>query len=55
MPKQLIYVSNDFNDFTGYVDKDADLDGTFELVCQETGEVFRINGWQATELEVIQY
>ena len=55
MTKQLIYVSDGFTDFQGFVDRDADLDGTFELTCEETGEVFRINGWQACELEVIQY
>ncbi len=55
MTKQLIEVSNYVQDFRGWVDRDADLDGTFELTCEETGEVFRINGWQACELEVIQY
>lgn len=51
----LIYVSDGFTDFQGWVNRDADLDGTFELLCEETGEVFRINGWQACELEVVQY
>lgn len=55
MTKQLIFVSDGLTDFQGFVDRDADLDGTFELLCEETGEVFRINGWQACELEVVQY
>ena len=53
--KQLIFVSDGFTDFQGFVDREADLDSTFELTCEETGEVFRINGWQACELEIIQY
>jgi hypothetical protein len=24
---------------------DADLDGTFEATCNDTGEILRINGW----------
>lgn len=32
-------------DLVGEVADDADLDGTFELVCEDTGERLAVNGW----------
>lgn len=32
-------------DLTGEVADDADLDGTFVLICDETGERLAVNGW----------
>ncbi len=48
-----IYVSNGMYDFTGTVDDDADLDGSFVLVDDDDGQRYTINGWQACELEVL--
>ncbi|KQX19348.1 MULTISPECIES: hypothetical protein [unclassified Sphingomonas] len=30
---------------------DADLDGTFEAVCNDTGEILRINGWLIEDID----
>lgn len=32
-------------DLTGEVADDADLDGTFVLRCEDTGEDLAVNGW----------
>lgn len=47
-----LFVSNGFVDLEGHVDDDADLDGTFTLI-DDDGESFRVNGWQAVEIEEI--
>jgi hypothetical protein len=48
-----IFVSNGHTDFEGVVDAAADLDGRFILTTDE-GERFAINGWQVTDLEVLE-
>lgn len=35
------------------VDADADLDGRFSAVCNDTGETRRINGWMIESLEEV--
>lgn len=47
-----IFVSNGQADFEGEVADDADLDGTFTLT-EDDGECYRINGWQASDIEII--
>lgn len=47
------YMSNGVYDLDVLVDDDADLDGSFDAVCVETGETLRINGWLIEELAVI--
>lgn len=32
-------------DLEGEVADDADFDGVFELLCADTGERLRVNGW----------
>lgn len=48
------YISDGTTDFDVFVDADADLDGTFDAIDAETGERVRINGWMATDLELIE-
>ncbi len=35
----------------GFIAADADLDGTFELIEEGTGERLRVNGWLADCIE----
>ena len=30
---------------SGMVADDADLDGRFTMICDDTGETLRVNGW----------
>lgn len=48
-----IFVSDGCFDFEGVVDDDADLDGSF-LITEDDGQVYRISGWQACDLEVLE-
>lgn len=32
-------------DLTVWVQPGADLDGTFDAICDDTGERLRVNGW----------
>ncbi|MDP9412671.1 MAG: hypothetical protein M3Q08_00960 [Pseudomonadota bacterium] len=36
------------------VDADADLDGTFTAVCNDTGQTLRVNGWLILSLEELE-
>jgi hypothetical protein len=47
------FISDSTNDLDVLVADDADMDGAFDALCLETGEVLRINGWQATAIEAI--
>lgn len=42
---RLIDLTSTTHDLTVWVRPDADLDGTFEAVCDLTGETLSINGW----------
>ena len=48
-----VFVSDGQSDFVGTVADDADLDGTFALVCEDDGETYLINGWQASSIEAL--
>lgn len=41
----LVTVTSPAGSLAGFVPDDADLDGTFRLIEQETFEVFDVNGW----------
>ena len=47
------YVSNGMYDLDVLVADDADLDGTFEAIDIESGDVLRIDGWQADVIEPV--
>lgn len=49
-----IFCSDGQTDFEGTVADDADLDGTFTLICDEDGKAYRINGWLMTDCEVLE-
>jgi hypothetical protein len=34
----------------GFIDPYADLDGRFTLICADTGETLRVNGWLAVDI-----
>lgn len=40
-----VFCSSGLVDLEGEVDDDAELDGTFVLVCADTGERLAVNGW----------
>ena len=46
-------ISDVLHDLDVLVADDADMDGTFDAICIETGDMLRINGWQATAVEAI--
>lgn len=48
------FMSDGTNDLDVTVADDADLDGTFEATCNDTGEILRINGWMISEIEEIE-
>ena len=33
------------HDLFGWIHPEADLDGTFEMTCEDTGELLAVNGW----------
>lgn len=41
----LIAITGGHYDLTVWVRPDADLDGTFDAICDDTGERLRVNGW----------
>lgn len=45
------FMSDGVNDLDVLVDSHADLDGEFEGICTDTGEVLSIKGWMISELE----
>jgi hypothetical protein len=47
------FVSNGTTDLEVLIADGTDLDGTFEAIDVETGELLRINGWQADTIEAI--
>jgi hypothetical protein len=49
----MVFVSDGFTDLQGSVDEDADLDGEFELIEEDTGERLMVKGWLAVELEIL--
>lgn len=40
-----VYCHSSECDLEGEVDADTDFDGTFTLVCADTGETLLVNGW----------
>lgn len=48
------FVSDGLSDFDVLVDDEADLDGTFEAIDIDSGNVIRINGWQAITIERVE-
>jgi hypothetical protein len=48
------FISNGMYDLDVLVADDADLDGTFEAICIDTGDTLRINGWQANVIERVE-
>lgn len=42
---RLIDLTSSAYDLTVWVEAGADLDGTFEAICDDTGERLRVNGW----------
>lgn len=48
------FISDGTTDFDVYVAIDADMDGAFEAIDAATGERFRINGWMATDIDLIE-
>ena len=47
------YMSDGIADLDVMVADDADLDGTFDAVCVDTGERLRVNGWLISDIEEI--
>lgn len=47
------FISNGITDLDVLIDDDQDLDGTFEAIDTDTGELLRINGWQADLIEAV--
>lgn len=47
------FMSDGTNDLDVLVDENADLDGTFEAICVETGDRLRVNGWLISDIEEI--
>lgn len=48
---RLIDLTSSAVDLTVWVEADADLDGEFDAICDDTGERLKVNGWM---FEVIQ-
>lgn len=42
---RLIDLTSASRDLTVWVRADADLDGSFDAICDATGEPLRVNGW----------
>lgn len=42
---RLIDLTSEAYDLTVWVKADADMDGQFEAICDDTGERLAINGW----------
>lgn len=40
-----IFATSDFHDLEGWARPDADYDGTFRMICADTGETLSVNGW----------
>lgn len=47
------FMTDGINDLDVFVSEDADLDGTFDAICADTGETLRVNGWLIAEIEEI--
>ena len=48
-----IECTDGFTDLQGLVASGADLDGTFIMVCDHTGETLKVNGWMVADLHVV--
>lgn len=45
------WMTDGMTDLDVLVADDADLDGTFDAIDVETGELLRVNGWQIEAIE----
>lgn len=52
MPHTRYFIVAGHHDLDVLVRDDADMDGAFEAICNDTGETLRINGWMIESCEV---
>ena len=48
------FMTDGTTDLDVMVSENADLDGTFTAICNDTGETLRVNGWLIADLERIE-